>query len=306
MIKFLKYAEIDFGKYEKCLNSSVQQKYSAKKKFLDTVTSKRWCLLVLNDYEAVMPIFCVKKFGIKIVLMPKLCQQLGVFSKEDKSEINERFLAFLQENFLVSYYAFNDKNKFETQLLKRKNYIIQRNSYDDIFKNYSENRRREIKKYSKNSFEISKISFNDAEHFIEKNFAGNFSKKEKTHFLKIYNDFRTSGTLELSCFISESGTKNLIGIYHAKKSVVLLLLVNDKKFAQNSGATMLIDNALKTYSAQRDFDFEGSNIPAVEEFYRRFGAKLCAYPVIQNTEKNLFFKLLKQFPRRTFFNHFQK
>jgi hypothetical protein len=92
MIKRLKYNEIDFEKYTQCLENSEQRKYSASKVFLDVTSKNRWELLVYNDYEAVMPIPYVKKYGIKIVHNPMLCQQLGIFSIKDSVSVNESFV----------------------------------------------------------------------------------------------------------------------------------------------------------------------------------------------------------------------
>ena len=97
MIRRLKYHEIDFEKYTECLEGSEQRKYSATKDFLDITSGKQWELLVYNDYEAIMPIPFVKKFAHKLVVNPKLCQQLGVFSKEDRLEINDLFFSFFEK-----------------------------------------------------------------------------------------------------------------------------------------------------------------------------------------------------------------
>ena len=98
MIKRLKYQEIDFEKYQNCLENAEQKIYSAEKVFLDVTAKNDWELLVYGDYEAVMPIPFIKKWGFKFVVTPKLTQQLGVFSKNDNPEINELFLDFLQKN----------------------------------------------------------------------------------------------------------------------------------------------------------------------------------------------------------------
>ena len=98
MIKRLKYHEIDWEKYQKCLASSEQKVYSAERKFLDVTARNNLELLVYEDYEAIMPVPFIKKMGFKIVVNPKLTQQLGVFSKEDSVVLNEKFLDFLQMN----------------------------------------------------------------------------------------------------------------------------------------------------------------------------------------------------------------
>jgi GR25 family glycosyltransferase involved in LPS biosynthesis len=108
MIRRLKYNEIDFEKYAACLENSEQRKYSASKTFLDVTTNKQWDILVYNDYEAVMPVPFIFKKGVKVVHNPLICQQLGVFSVLDDQKTNERFLHFLQKNYLIRAYHFNE------------------------------------------------------------------------------------------------------------------------------------------------------------------------------------------------------
>jgi hypothetical protein len=55
MIRRLKYNEIDFEKYSKCLENSAQKNWYARKEVLDQL-SGNWHILVYNDYEAVMPV----------------------------------------------------------------------------------------------------------------------------------------------------------------------------------------------------------------------------------------------------------
>ncbi|MBO6200890.1 MAG: hypothetical protein J6N74_04640, partial [Chryseobacterium sp.] len=67
MIERIKYQDIDFEKYNNCVESSVQKNLYCEKETLDFL-SKNWELLVYGDYEAVMPIPFVKKTFFKVVL----------------------------------------------------------------------------------------------------------------------------------------------------------------------------------------------------------------------------------------------
>ena len=114
MIKRLKYEEVDWQKYQNCLERSEQYIFFAEKKYLDLLLHQNWEILVDNDYEAVMPIPLAKKWSFNFVVMPLQTQQLGIFSEKDTPELNESFLAFFQQNYKMCYYAFNAKNEFKT------------------------------------------------------------------------------------------------------------------------------------------------------------------------------------------------
>ncbi len=64
----------------------------------------------------------IRKYGVKIVHNPKLCQQLGVFSKKDDVHLNEVFLEYLEKNYLISTYQFNDINQFLREIRRKKNF----------------------------------------------------------------------------------------------------------------------------------------------------------------------------------------
>ena len=119
MIKRITQKEIDFQKYNHCLENSLQKNFYAKKEILDFL-AESWELLVYGDYEFVMPIPITKKFRFSIVVMPLFCQQLGVFSKEKNEKIELLFLDFLMKNYRVLTYSFNFQNLEIENLNKKK------------------------------------------------------------------------------------------------------------------------------------------------------------------------------------------
>ena len=190
MIRRLKYGEIDFAKYTRCLESSEQRKYSAASNFLDITSDKQWELLIYNDYEAVMPVPFVYKFGLKIVHNPMLCQQLGIFSAKDSVEINEQFLSYLEKNYLIRIYPFNDANNFHSDLKKKKNYIIYPDSYANVYSKYSPKRKRKLRSEPEILADsaVKTISFRDAQDFIHSHLIGADKEGDTVRFIKIFED----------------------------------------------------------------------------------------------------------------------
>ncbi|MBD3905108.1 hypothetical protein NAL32_11300 [Chryseobacterium sp. Ch-15] len=294
MIKRLKYHEIDFEKYTQCLENSAQRKYSATKQFLDISSDKKWELLVYNDYEAVMPIPYVFKSGVKIIHNPMLCQQLGVFSKEDNVEINEQFLSFLEKNYLIRIYTFNEFNHFKTSLKSKKNYLILPNDYNTVYSKYSPKRKRKLRldeEVIKNS-EIKNISFSQAESFIKENFLGADKDEDVDSFINIFKNMYEANCLNFSAFYLNHKIINIIVTYFDDFTVSLLGTFNDKESVKVSGASTLIDNCIKENISTKIFDFEGSELPNVEEFFRGFRPELRPYHLIEYSKKEIIKKLL--------------
>jgi len=297
MIKRLQYSEIDFTKYNNCLENSVQRKYSATKEFLDITSGKQWELLVYKDYEAVMPVAYGKKFKLKFVHNPKLCQQLGIFSAKDSKELNDAFFSFLKKNYLVQYYGFNDKNEFSSSLKKRKNFLINPDEYEKVYQKYSPKRKRKIRQEPeiKQNSEIRKnLRLDEVENFIKGNMRGaDSSPNDIADFLKILQDFYEKNLLILNGYYYHGRLINLIAVYEEEKTLALLGTYNDHEYVKISGASVLIDEILKEKISEKIFDFEGGDIPNIEEFFRGFRPEQLPYPSYRNSKKAIIRKLLR-------------
>ncbi|WP_336733204.1 hypothetical protein [Chryseobacterium sp. VD8] len=296
MIRRLKYNEIDFEKYSKCLENAVQRKYSATKDFLDITSGKQWELLVYNDYEAVMPVTFVKKLGFKIVINPKLCQQLGVFSNIDDVKINDLFLSFLERKYNIWYYGFNDKNTFSKLLKRRKNFLIYPDNYEIVRQKYSPKRKRKLRLDDDvlQKSEVRDVSIFNAWEFISRNLIGAKNEKDKNSFLQIFTDLEKAGYLKLKAFFYGTAIINLIAVYSDDKTIALLGTFNDKDHIKLSGSSFIIDNVIRKNIQTKIFDFEGSDIPAIEEFFRGFRPELKSYPVIFNSKKQVIKSFFRQ------------
>ena len=297
MIRRVKYHEIDFEKYELCIENSVQRKYAATKNFLDIVAGKNWEIIVLDDYEAVMPITFVVKYGIRFVLNPKLCQQLGIYSREDSVEINDLFFKFFQKKYRIFYYPFNDCNVFSEQLPRRNNFIIFPDEYENVYQKYSPKRKRKIRQepeIKENSKIIRQLGFDKVKNFIIENMLGAKANSNDIHdFIALFKAFFDSGKLDFMGYYYHDELINLLAVYHDEKTNVLLGTINDHQFMKISGASVLFDEYLKETIAQKAFDFEGGDIPNIEEFFRGFRPELKTYPYIQNSKKSLIFQFFK-------------
>jgi hypothetical protein len=295
MIRRLKYNEIDFEKYTNCLENSEQRKYSATKDFLDITSEKKWELLVYNDYEAVMPVPYIKKMGLKFIINPKLCQQLGIFSKNDEVFINDQFLDFFKSKYRIWYYAFNDANRFTQTLKRRKNYLINPENYELVRQRYSPKRKRKLRldtEILENS-EIQKINFIKAESFITENSIGAKDENDKKKFMKIFSELEKAKLLEIVVFIYRKKIINALALYCNENTIALLGTFNDKKSVKLSGSSVLIDHIISENIDSKIFDFEGSEIPSIEEFFTGFRPILKTYPVLSNSKKDLLKNILK-------------
>ncbi|MCG2793210.1 MAG: hypothetical protein L6262_06675 [Weeksellaceae bacterium] len=296
MIKRVKYQDIDFRKYNKCIENSVQKKFYAERIFLDIASGKNWEILIYKDYEAVMPIPWVKKYGVKMVQNPKLCQQLGVFSKTDSKKINDAFYCFLVENYVIRYYPFNDINELSTPLKKRNNFLIFPDQYENVRQKYSPKRKRKLR-LDQEVLDYSEMIKNPdiliVADFIRSTALGAESK-DLEKFIALLTSFFHHRKLDFYAFFYHQKLINLIAIYKEDYSVALLGTYNDRKYLKINGSSYLIDKVIAENIDTKIFDFEGSEIPAVEEFFRGFRPELRPYQCIQVGNTDLIIKMIKK------------
>lgn len=297
MIKAVNYADIDFQKFESCLARSTQNSDFASTGFLNIVAENHWELLIYKDYEAVMPIAFSKKFGVKFIVMPKFCMQLGVFSEMDSPELNYEFYRFLNANYLVVYYAFNSENHFNLTLAQKMSYRILKNNYEEIYRKYSKSRKRNLKSATKFLDKIDlKENFNSkTRHFVKLNLKGNKNSKVSEHYYNLSERLVKEGFGKIKMLVFENEIRSFSFLYFSKNTVYLSLFVNVNAKKNDHFPSVLIDSIVKETIASNNFDFVGSNLDTIAAFNERFGAEIYKYPVVQNSKFILFKKMLNGF-----------
>lgn len=287
MIRRLKYNEIDFDKYSKCLENSAQKNWYARKEVLDQL-SGNWHILVYDDYEAVMPVPLKRKFALNLVVMPLFCQQLGVFSSKDDFKINDQFLNFLKNRYNIFSYSFNHYNSFSQDLDKKKNYTIQISDYILLRRKKYFKGRKSTAKCAQHliykEIDFSEESFS----FMQKNFKGLSKDGDVEKYRKYLNFLYTNNSLKLSGAYLDEKLINIAVLIDEKDQLSLLGLINYEEYKDENGPSFLIDKILSLYIHEKKFNFMGSNIRGIEVFFKSFGAELQEYPTLEN-------KILKKF-----------
>lgn len=283
MIRYLRNNEIDLTKYDTCIKTSINTRIYAFSWYLDCVADN-WDVLVLNDYEAVMPLPWRQKYFIKYIYPPAWTQQLGVFSSNEISEkLVLDFIHAIPKKFKKVTVQFNSDNKLQLKnVTERVNYVLPLDKpYEEIYKGFNQNRKRGLKKAlkSKNA-KIKTISSKDFLEFylnVPKNYAVN--KNQIETLKKLVN--------------SKNDAIKIIGIYNVSKLEASILLLIDAHriinlvpitsyYGREQGLiTLLLNNMIKNYeNSTKILDFEGSMLDGVASFYESFGAKKKFYKLM--------------------------
>jgi hypothetical protein len=111
-IKYISYASINKEKWNECIDQSANGLIYCYSWYLDAM-AQQWDALVLNDYEAVMPLTWNKKYGISYLYQPYFCASLGIFSVQPLTAVlTEQFLKAIPARFRYIDIYLNKGNLF--------------------------------------------------------------------------------------------------------------------------------------------------------------------------------------------------
>ncbi len=76
-------------------------------------------------------------------------------------------------------------------------------------------------------------------------------------------------------------------LIESEKEDFLVNFINDKKFSKYNLSSIILDQIFRKNIEKKDFNFHGSNISEIAEFYRRFGATEENYTFVENSKIQL-------------------
>ena len=277
MINYIKRKDLDVAKYNTCIENSIQSRVYGYSWYLDIVADN-WDVLVLDDYQAVMPIPWKQKYFIKYIYQPPFCQQLGVFSNDKISEeLLLKLVSCIPKKYKKVSLNFNSDNCVIPKMEPRKNYILELNdNYLNHFKTFSKGRKHAVKVGGKKDLKLKSISIIDL-----------IAMKEKFYAHISFNKLILENLVE---YILKKNKGFILGVF--KEDVLLgggFFLKSDKRIIylfssfndegrKLQAASFLIGNVIKQYeNSNYLLDFEGGSIPNIGSFFKSFGASNVNY-----------------------------
>jgi len=286
MIQYLEHKKINKKKWDECISNSINASVFVYSWYLDVVCEE-WSALVLNDYEAVFPIASKSKYKINYAVQPFFTRYFGVFSKQKISaKLISEFFEAIPEKFKYMEFCLQEGQAVSSKKIesKEKKYqLLDLNvTHETLYKSYSDNAKRNIKKAIKAGL---KIRPDIAPEKIVQLF-----KTTKGNELEVFSpqDYKTLIQLMGTCNDLKKGQS--IAIYDGDKlcAAAFFMFSNNRFTFLKSGVTddgkakgamhLLFDYFIKENSGKKyQLDFGGSSVENVARFYKNFGAKDCVY-----------------------------
>ncbi len=283
-ITYLKHANIDKEKWDRCIDNAHNGLIYAYSFYLDSI-SKNWDALVLNDYEIVMPLTWNKKLGISYLRQPPFTQQLGIFGRSIiENNITEVFINKALERFSFIEINLNYANNYKHATAIKRNLILPLNKpFAELEKSF----RKDFVKNVKNNQLIYEPS-DEVEKAIEL-FKQNYSERiytpEKSYenLLQLYILLKN----KRPAFYKKSNLpEGKLACYRdllkRQQKDLLHHVCHIARRPQSRSQLFFIIQLIKEFSEQDlVFDFEGSEIPSINSFFKKFGAIEQPYPFVR-------------------------
>ena len=280
-LKILRRREVDEQKWNALINSSVQSLPYAFSWYLDAVADN-WDSVVLNNYEAAMPLVWLRKFGVKCLYQPYYCQQLGIFSRENLNAQQIKEFISVAQKFPYVNINLNSSAAIiagEFKFSKKKNLLLHLNTeYTLLKKNYSENHRRNIAKAEKNKLKFSEgMELKQFQKFYLENInreKENFKTQHEKIFKTLTKTLIKNGIGKFFAVVNENGNPEAASVllFHQNR-IINIINTSSAEGKRNGSSHLLFDKIIEKFSdTENVFDFEGSSIVGIARFYEGFGA----------------------------------
>lgn len=296
-IQYLTRSQIDTSKWDQCISRAANGRIYACSFYLDCM-AQQWDALVLNDYDAVMPLTWNSKYGIHYLYQPFLAAQLGVFGSDNVRVFIEAIPGHFR--YIDIYLNSGNTNALNTEsVLLRDNYILDlHHPYEELNNAYRENIRRNIKKAKQAGCTVVKdfdvetvIALASTQmHLHDKNVEENIGRFRRLYkLLKTENKATTYG-------ISLQGVVIASCVFFFSHNRAYYILVGNHPNGKTIGASHALIDAFIADHAGRDLllDFEGSDIRNLAFFYSSFGAVQEIYPALKINRLPFYLKWLKK------------
>jgi hypothetical protein len=276
-IKYIKRDSIDTARWDRCIDEAQNGLIYAYSFYLDNMAS-HWDALILNDYEAVMPVTWNKKWGIKYLYQPALTPQLGIFSASNISEeLVDSFIRHIDSRYRFAEIFLNFNNHHHA-FKPHDNYVLNLSKpYAELSSVYEKDLIKNLKRAGRFQFiYTSTYNLEEALSVHKQQYQGrtpDMHEIDYTHFQKLCYQLQHANEAIIRAILNEENELLSIVLLLQKKERIYLI----ESTTTNEGREMqanhfLLDAIIQEFAGKNiTLDFVGSDIPGIAHFYKNFG-----------------------------------
>nr|WP_294903748.1 GNAT family N-acetyltransferase [uncultured Lacibacter sp.] len=302
-INYITNSEIDKKKWDSCIDGAANGFIYGYSWYLDAM-AEHWDALVLNDYEAVMPLTYNKKYGIQYLHQPYFCACLGVFAlQQPTSSLVQAFLNAIPKRFRYIDIYLNKHNLFALTnypFTQRINYTLSlQESYNTLSEKYRTNLKRNIKKAEQSRLIVKQDLPAEEVLALAKETmqrVSAISDEQLSRFLKVYTIAKEKQCAETLGIYGNRGELLASAVFLFSHKRWYYILVGNHPNGKTLGAShYLIDRFIALHAGTNALlDFEGSDVRNLAFFYSSYGATEEYYPALRMNRLPKLLKWLKE------------
>ncbi len=292
-MKLVERKYIDIQKWNESIANADIENVFMYSWYLDAVCAS-WCALITEDYKTILPIPYTKKLGVKQLIQAPFTREYDIIGTEfNWSEV----LSFLASDFKSIHFRNQNRGLVSTEKVRTHQLLSLK---EDFQNSYSTNAKRILKKTTEYSLESSKNPAIVLDLFRE-NVAHKVDTISKQDLVVLEKLMNTALDLKKGELLVVKENKEIVaaGFFLFDKQRVTYLKGASTESSKKAGAMYyLMSQAMLRYQSDfSTFDFGGSDIEKVAEFYHKFGAKDRTYYDYTIDDLPFWFKTLKKLKR---------
>lgn len=284
-IRLIPATEIDATRWDRLVDSAENGLIYSSTDYLNAVCAN-WTGLVVNDYEAVMPLPFKSKLGFSYWYTPPFVQQLGLTGPRELCQqqgLLQQIMERIRQEKLYGSVLLNHSNTVAaalTGITRKPNYVLNLNRpYPEIVGQYTQDLKQNIKKAERSGVEYSNhVSIQTAIDLFVQHHAHqseHIHSKDYSAFSRLCNQVLAArGECFTRAVLNSSGQiESAALLLKDRKRIYNLMNTTTAAGRQHESNHYLFDQLIREFSEEKLLlDFEGSSLPGVQRFYQGFGA----------------------------------
>ena len=299
-IQILDAVDIDEERWNNCVQAHDNGLVYSYTNYLNLMCDD-WKAIIAGNYEALMPVPLRKKMGISYTYQVPFIQQLGIIGNNEHAQ-----LLFNSGTDDLSYgdYVLNFKNQIQVEagmsMKTCTNLLLPLiHGYSNIRKSYQPDLVHNLKKAAKSNPTYSNAEIAEA---IDA-FQTYYSNRSANYTAIAFEQFKSfcfspGKQVEVICRKVIDSDQQLLAIalfLKDNKRIYNMMNTTTERGRVVAANHFLLDAVIQEYaSSDLLFDFEGSDIPGIQHFYKNFGAVQQNYQAIHINKLPLPLRWLKQ------------
>jgi len=290
-LRFIPHAEIDRQKWDDRVAASANGFIFSQSFYLDALC--KWDALIAGDYEYIMPLPRKTKAGFRYVYTPPFMGQLGIIGPaRPDTELCTSFINTAACKYAYIDTLLNEANDAqatrELTIQWRNNMVLPlHDSYEMIAGRYSRDASKNLRQATQYGCTIEYNIPPENVIALYKAAYGRLNRKVgEPDYQKFYTLAQTAIKMQkgFTVGVTNPGSELVAGAFFGidNKRLYYILGAPAPAGRQIKAVHYLVDAIIKKYAGSGLlFDFEGSDIESVANFYKKFNPLVQKYPHIK-------------------------